>query len=176
MKRKESPIKETGKFHAFYTMTCMRDGKLMWEDKFDNTVVDEGLNYLLNATFNQTAQIATMYCGLFSGNYTPLGTDTGANISTNSTEFTDYSQTTRVAHVNVASTAQSITNNASRAVFDITAVAATDVYGAFLISDSTKGGAIGTLFSAARVPGGTPRSVISGDQILLEYTVNATSA
>jgi hypothetical protein len=49
------------------------------------------------------------------------------------------------------------------------------VKGLFLISDSTKGGTTGTLFSTAAFTGGT-QAVNSGDTLKVTYTVAATSA
>jgi hypothetical protein len=64
-----------------------------------------------------------------------------------------------------------MTNSASRASFVFNATKT--IYGAFLISNSTKGGTTGTLFSAARFA--TAKSVESGDELLLTYTFTATS-
>jgi hypothetical protein len=47
------------------------------------------------------------------------------------------------------------------------------IYGAFLISNNTKGGTSGTLFSAARFS--SSKSVESTDELLLTYTFTASS-
>ena len=47
------------------------------------------------------------------------------------------------------------------------------IYGAFLVSNATKGGTAGTLFSAARFS--AAKSVVAGDQLLLTYSFTASS-
>lgn len=140
-----------------------------WEDH--NLVVNQGLNSLLNVMFNGATQIGTWYVGIFEGNYTPVSSVTAATIASAATETTAYTAATRPEYVEAASSAQSTTNSASRASFVFNA--SKTIYGAFLISDSTKSGTSGTLFSAARF--GTSKSVVTDDELLLTYTFNASS-
>lgn len=154
-----------------YNCQIIRDGKVIDEWVEKNLVVNEGLNRLLNVMFNSAAQTATWYLGLFEGNYTPVAGVTAATIAAASTETTAYTSTTRVEFAEATSTAQSTTNSASRASFVFNA--AKTIYGAFLISDNTKGGTTGYLFSAARFS--APKAVESGDELLLTYTFNATA-
>jgi hypothetical protein len=76
-----------------------------------------------------------------------------------------------VEYTEAASSAQSTTNSASRASFVFNATKT--IYGAFLVSASAKSATTGTLFSAARFS--TSKSVESSDELLLTYTINATS-
>jgi len=138
----------------------------------DNLITNEGLNSILNVQFNGAAQITTWYMGVFSGNYTPVAGVTAATITSASTESTIYASATRPEFVEAASTAQSITNSANRASFVFNAGGT--IYGAFLVSSNTKSGTGGTLFSAARF--GSAKTVSSGDELLLTYTVSAASA
>jgi hypothetical protein len=62
------------------------------------------------------------------------------------------------------------TNSASVAAFNINATAT--VGGAFLISDNTKGGTTGTLFSAADFQSPGDRTVVSGDTLNITYTLS----
>jgi hypothetical protein len=140
-----------------------------WEDH--NIVVNQGLNAILNVMFNGATQIGTWYVGIFEGNYTPVATVTAATIASASTESTAYTSATRPEYVDATSSAQSMTNSASRASFVFNATKT--IYGAFLISDSTKSGTSGTLFSAARF--GSSKSVVTDDELLLTYTFNASS-
>tara|TARA_R110000868_G_scaffold19150_7_gene82802 strand:+ start:733 stop:1275 length:543 start_codon:yes stop_codon:yes gene_type:complete len=140
-----------------------------WEDH--NIVVNQGLNALLNVMFNGLTQIGTWYVGIFEGNYTPVATVNAATITSASTESTAYTSATRPEYAEAASTAQSTTNSASRASFVFNATKT--IYGAFLISDATKSGTSGTLFSAARF--GSSKSVVTDDELLLTYTFNASS-
>lgn len=140
-----------------------------WEDH--NIVVNEGLDSLLNINFHATTQIATWYIGVFEGNYTPVATVTAATITAASTESTAYDETTRVAYDEAAASSQSITNSANKATFTFNATKT--IYGAFLVSNSTKSGTTGTLFSAAKF--GTSKPVVAADQLLLTYTFTASS-
>lgn len=154
-----------------FTGELIRDGEVIdaWEDH--NLVVNEGLNSLLGIMFNGSTQISTWYLGLFEGNYTPVATVTAATISSAATECTAYASATRPAYDEAAPASQSITNSASRASFVFNATKT--VYGAFLVSNSTKGGTTGTLFSAARFS--AAKNVVSGDELLLTYTFTASS-
>lgn len=156
-----------GVFHG----QIVRDGKVIdeWEDP--NLVVDEGLNALLNIMFHGDTQIGTWYLAPFEGNYTPVAGVTAATITAASTECTAYDEATRVAYNEAAAASKSITNSANKATFTFNATKT--IYGAFLVSNSTKSGTTGTLFSAARFA--TSKSVADDDQLLLTYTFNASS-
>jgi hypothetical protein len=149
----------------------IRNGKVIdeWEDH--NLVVNEGLNHILNTQFAGGTQITTWYLGLFEGNYTPLATVTAATITAASTECTAYASATRPEYVEASASSQSITNSASRASFVFNATKT--IYGAFLVSLSTKSGTTGTLFSAARFS--SSKAVESSDELLLTYTFTASS-
>jgi len=67
-----------------------------------------------------------------------------------------------------------ITNSASPASFSINATAT--IGGAFLISNNTKGGTTGTLFSAADFQSPGDRSVVSGDTLNVTYTFSLDAA
>jgi hypothetical protein len=87
------------------------------------------------------------------------------------TEFTGYSNSTRVAPTLTAATNANpsvVTNSGTPANFNINATGT--VGGAFLVSNSTKGGTTGTLFSEKAFSAPGDRSVISGDIIAVTYT------
>jgi hypothetical protein len=156
-----------GKYHG----QIVRDGWVIEEFEDHNLVVNEGLNALLNIMFNGSTQITTWYLGIFEGNYTPVATVTAATIASASTESTAYTSATRPEYVEAAASSQSITNSANRASFVFNATKT--IYGAFLISNATKSGTSGTLFSAARFS--SSKAVESGDELLLTYTFTASS-
>ncbi|MGB1639442.1 MAG: hypothetical protein ACPHCV_00660, partial [Pseudohongiellaceae bacterium] len=86
-------------------------------------------------------------------------------------ELTGYTQSARPTLTLGTVASKSVDNSASKASFSINATAT--VAGAFLISDSTKGGtSSGILYGV--VDFASSRSVISGDT--LEITVTLTSA
>jgi hypothetical protein len=154
-----------------YSGQIIRAGRVIdeWED--DNLVVNEGLNSILGVMFHGDTQITTWYCGVFEGNYTPVATVTAATITSASTECTAYASATRPEYVEAAASSQSITNSASRASFVFNATKT--IYGAFLVSSSTKSGTSGVLFSAARFS--TSKAVENLDELLLTYTFTASS-
>jgi len=157
---------------GMYTGQIIRDGKVIDEFEDHNIVVNEGLNSLLNVYFAGSSAITTWYLGLFEGNYTPTATVTAATITAASTETTAYTSATRPEWTEAAASGQAITNSASRASFVFNATKT--IYGAFLVSNSTKSATTGTLFSAARFA--SSKSVESGDELLLTYTFTAASA
>lgn len=156
-----------GVFHG----ELFRDGELIesWDEH--NLVVNEGLNYLLNAGLVGQSPISSWFTGIYSGNYTPTSGATGATIAAASTEFTGYSETTRQPYSPVTSTAQQVTNAASPAQF--TMAASGTIYGAFIVSNSAKGGTTGTLLAAALFS--SAKTVAAGDLLVLTYTIAASS-
>jgi hypothetical protein len=155
-----------------FTIEHRRDGELLSVDESPNLVVNEGLNSLLGIMFNGVTQIGTWYVGLFEGNYTPVAGVTAATIASASTESTAYDEATRPAYVEAAASGQAITNSANRATFTMNATKT--IYGAFLISESTKGGTTGTLFAASRFS--SSKAVVDNDELLVTYTLSAASA
>lgn len=149
----------------------VRNGEVIDRFETPNLVVNEGLDHVLNTVFHSGTQVGTWYLGLFEGNYTPIATATAANIASASTESTAYDEAQRQEYNEAAASAQSITNSANKATFTMSATK--NIYGAFLISNATKGGTSGVLFSAARF--GAPKAVVDDDQLLLTYTFNASS-
>lgn len=155
-----------------YLGQIVRDGEVIDEFEFDNLVVNQGLNYLASAGLAGGSALPNWFIGIFQGNYTPVATDTAANVAANSTECSSYTQATRPAWTPAAPANQSITNAASPATFTFNN--AVTVYGAFLISQNTIAGTSGTLFSEALF--NAAKSVTSGDQLLLTYVFNLTSS
>lgn len=157
-----------GQFHLQH----VRDGEVIDEETFDNLVTNEGIDHILNTVFHGGTPVTTWYLGLFEGNYTPVATVTGATITSASTESTAYDESTRVAFDEAAASGQAITNAASKATFTMNATKT--IYGAFLVSNSTKSATTGVVMSAARF--GTSKAVVDDDQLLLTYTFSGVSA
>lgn len=167
--RQTEAAKATGKF----LIECFdKDGNLKWRAEESNLVVNVGLQYMAGVALTSTAQITTWYIGLYGAgaSNTPAAGDTAASHA-GWTEVTPYSNATRPTATFAAATNANpsvVTNSASPAAFSINA---TDtVGGAFLISNSTKGGTTGTLFSAADFQSPGDRSVVSGDTLNVTYT------
>lgn len=108
----------------------------------------EGITYLLNTGYKAGSQIPDWYVALFEGNYTPVAGSAAANFVANATECTTYAETTRPIWNEGAITAGALDNSASKAEFTFNA--AKTVYGAALLSVSTKGASTGTMGAIAR--------------------------
>lgn len=160
--------KATGQFE----IKCHdKDGKLKWEAKSKNLVVNVGLQYMAGTALTSVTQITTWYLGLYGAgaSNTPAASDTMSSHA-GWTENTTYSNANRVTAVFATATTANpsiVTNAASPAAFNINGT--TTIGGAFLTSSNTKGGTTGTLFSAADFGSPGDRSVVSGDTLSVTY-------
>jgi hypothetical protein len=162
----DAPALAIGRYHV----VCRgADGTVRWEEEYDNLVTNEGLDELLNTTLKALAPQANWYLGLKAAG-AAAGADTMASHA-DWAELSIYSNATRPAWTGGTVVSQSVSNTASKAVFNINAGGT--VAGSFLTSNNTKGGATGKLYSAGDFAGGS-RAVISGDT--LEVTATFTTA
>ncbi|MDE1828220.1 MAG: hypothetical protein KGH65_03615 [Candidatus Micrarchaeota archaeon] len=151
------------KLSHHYKVECFdKEGNLKWKEDVDNLVVTTGQNDILNKYYAGSAYTAANYIGLTTGSPTFVAGDTMAS-HTGWTEYTAYSNATRVAPVWGTASAASITAPAS--AFNINGAGGT-VGGAFLTTNSTIGGTTGILIGEAVFSAN--RTVASGD------TVNVT--
>jgi len=159
--------------HGEYKLQCFdSEGNLKWEMGGHNLVVNQGLQNMNTEYFTGVGYTATWYLGLYgaASSNNPTANDTAA-LHPGFTEITTYSNATRPAcSFGTATTADPsvITNSLSPAAFNINGVAT--VGGAFLISDNTKGGSTGVLFSASDFQSPGDRVVASGDVLNVTYT------
>ena len=159
--------------HGEYKLQCFdSEGNLKWEMGGHNLVVNQGLQDMNTKYFTGVGYTATWYLGLYgaASSNNPTANDTAA-LHPGFTEITPYSNATRPAcSFGTATTADPsvITNSLSPAAFNINGVAT--VGGAFLISDNTKGGSTGVLFSASDFQSPGDRVVASGDVLNVTYT------
>jgi hypothetical protein len=158
-----------------YTIQCFdAQGNLKWEAESKNLVVNGGLQDMNAKYFTGAAYTAAWYIGLYGAgaSNTPAASDTMASHA-GWTEIVPYSNATRpVCTFATPTTANPsvATNSASPATFNINASAT--VGGAFLVSNSTKSGTTGTLYSAADFGSPGDRSVVSGDILTVSYTLS----
>lgn len=156
-----------------YTIECRdSEGNLKWTLEPKNLVVNQGLQDMNANYFKGISYTATWYIGLYgaAASNNPVAGDTAA-VHAGFTEITPYSNATRpAATFGTATTANPSvqTNSASPAAFSINTTAT--VGGAFLISNSTKGGFTGILFSASDFTAPGDRTVASGDVLNVTYT------
>jgi hypothetical protein len=134
-------------------------------------VTTVGKNDILNQYFTGSAYTAAWFIGLVDGGSTPTyaAGDTMASHA-GWTENVGYSNSTRVAWSSAgAASAGSIVNNA--AAFNINATGT--IAGQFMVTNSTKSGTTGVLYSEASFTQGN-RSVVSGDTLNCTATETAS--
>lgn len=161
-------------YHNVYNFTCYdKEGNLKWEESINNIVVDVGLVHTLGVVLDAGTPITTWYLGLYDATPTPAFGSTMASLG--GTEFTEYANATRPALVfgTASATAPGATLTATQLSFSINATATAG--GAFITSDSTKGGATGTLYGGAAFTGGN-KAVDNGDTLNVDVTINASSS
>ena len=161
------------RFSTQYNIECYskKTGKLKWVESFHNLVVNEGLDDILDKYFKGSSYNAAFYVGLTDGTPTVAAADTMASHAGWS-EVTAYDEAARQTLTLGTVSSQSVDNSASKAVFTIS-TNSTTVGGAFLSTNSTKGGTSGTLYGAGAFTGGD-KSLDDDD--VLNVTVTLTAA
>lgn len=154
-----------------FRVRCLdKDGVLKWEDTAKNTVVNVGLQHLLQVAFMGTpAASSSWYLGLVSGTPTIDAADTLASHS-GWTEITAY---TGDRHVwTKARTDQTLSNTSNKASFAITSDSQT-IGGCFLCNDED--GTAGVLMSATAFTGGD-KTADDGDTLEVTYELTAANS
>lgn len=146
-----------------------RDGIKIGEWETKNIMTNEGLDHVLDVVVDNGTKITSWYVGIFKGNYTPDGTETGATVTADSTEATEYTEATREIYVPEVVSGQSIANSVTKATFTINATVT--IYGAFLSGDSAKSGTTSKCLCISRF--GSQRDLLNTDELLVTYTLSA---
>lgn len=154
-----------------YGLACFdRFGKLKWLDAFENLVTTGGKNDLLTQYGKGSGYTAAFFVGLIdTTGFTSVAAGDTAASHAGWNESTAYSNATRPALTLGTASGGSIDNSASRATFNINASAT--IKGAFTITNNTKGGTTGTLYSAGTFA--ADRVVINGDTLQVQVTWSA---
>lgn len=164
------------KFKNTYKIECFdKFGNWKWTEEIPNQVMAVGTTDLLGKYFEGSAYTAAFYVGLVDN--TSFSAFAAADTMASHAgwlESAAYSNATRPAWtgggVTVVSGSQSsVDNSASKAQFNINAIAT--INGAFLATNSTKSGTTGTIFGAASFA--STRSVLSGDTLNVTVTLTA---
>lgn len=151
-----------------WLMRCRgKGGVVKWERPWDNLVTNEGLDLILDTYFGSTAK-GTLYVGL-KGEGSPAAGDTMSSHAGWS-EVTAYDEAARQTATFGSASSQAIDNSGTTADFTI-ATDSTTVNGAFLTTDSTKGGTTGVLISAGDFA--SPETADDGDtlEVTVEYSL-----
>ena len=156
-----------------YEIECVGpDGCVKWRDGFINLVVTAGLNDLLDKYLKGSSYTASHFVGLTGTAPTFAAGDTMSSHG-GWTESTAYSDSTRRTLTLGTVSSGSVDNSASKAVFSINGTAT--IGGAFVTTNSTKGGTTGTLYGGGAFSGGD-KSVTSGDTLNVTVTLSATAS
>ena len=156
-----------------FPVAVLQDSELKWEDGFENLVVTVGRNEMLETFLNNAAPSAglTWYVGL-KDTGSPAADDTMASHAGWAELSAIYSNGTRPGFSGAAAVSGSVDNSAAKASFSITS--SDDVYGGFLVNESTKGTGAGILYGAGDF--GAQRGVQNGDTLNVTVTAVLTSS
>lgn len=164
-------LNEVAEASGFYTVECFdADGKLLWRDEIHNLVTTAGKNDALDKYLAGSSYTAAWYLGLISSTSYTTGPAAGDTASSHSgwTEDQNYSQGARPT---AAWSAASSGSKALSSALTFSINASTTIKGCFLISNATKGGTSGVLYSAGLFSGGD-KTVASGDTLNVSYTAS----
>lgn len=142
-------------------------------ERSHNLVVNEGLDYVLEAAVGDTAGIANWYIALFTGDVTVVATWTAATFTATATEWTAYDEATRGAWTNSAVASAGTDSFASKASFTSSADTQT-VRGAALLSASAKSATSGILLAASRLS--SDKNLSTGEILDVGYGLTLTAS
>ncbi len=148
-------------------------GNVKWADDFDNLVVNVGLDDSLDKHLKGSTYTAAWYVGLTDGTPTADADDTMASHA-GWTEVTAYDEAARQALTLGSVSSQSVDNSASPAVFTIS-TNNTVIGGAFIVSNSTKGGTTGVLYGIGAFSAGD-KTLDDGDTLTVTATLTAAAS
>jgi len=148
-----------------------KNGKIKWQDKIENLVVDEGLDDVLDKYLKGSGYTAAFYVLITN---TAPSVAAGDTMATHAgwTENTNYDEAVRQTLTLGAVSGQSVDNSASKAAFTVDTNDQV-IGGAVIVTDSTKGGTSGTIFCGGAFTGGDKSDVDDNDVIEVTYTVTA---
>lgn len=157
--------------HIFLFEAYDPNGNLKWREQVHNLVVNEGLDELLDRSYNGATVNDAV--GITAGTPTFAAGDTMSSHA-GWTEVTAYSETNRQALNMGTPSGQSVNNSSSVAIFSINSDNTT-IGGGFITSDNTKGGTAGTLIGGAAFSSGD-KTLDSGDTLNVTVTATASSS
>ena len=167
------------KFRGFVELEHFRWGECIHQECGYNTFTTEGMAYMLNVMFKDTARPSAIYMGIYKNNITPANANTaavhlGAAGTYGECQDADYTPaTSRPAYTAATTTTASITNSASKAEFTVAQAISPGIYGAFLTTTAAKTDVAGKLICAKKFA--AVRAVLTADVLAISYTISCTS-
>lgn len=134
------------------------DGRVVSGPPVCNIIPQAGVDHIASMIQGSGTPLSTWAVGIFEGNYVPTSSFTSADLQTLAQECVAYTEATRPLWSDTYDGVGVIDNLASRAEFTMNANKT--IYGAFLVSNSTKGGNTGLTQSIARFA--SPQVLVSG--------------
>jgi hypothetical protein len=151
-----------------FTADCYdENGNLVWSEDFPNGVTNTALNDLLNIYLRNGTPTAAWYMGLVdNAGFTLFAAADTAASHAGWSEFTAYSGSNRPQWSPGAASGQAVVNGTT---VDFAITGTGTIKGAFIISNNTKGGTSGTLYSTGGFDQGN-QAVSSGYTLKVTYT------
>lgn len=150
---------------GFWDVLCRRpNGSIRWREHFQNLIVNQGLDELLNATLAAQTQHTAWYVGLLASSPSPAAAWTKTEVG--AADFVAYDEANLQTWTpNGASSGQAVTNSSSPATFTISTNGST-IGGAYLASANTKAveGGAALIYAAGAFTGGN-KSADDGDTL-----------
>lgn len=150
--------------------SLLYSGGMKWKEEYQNIIVNEGLDHVLDVLLSGGTQDTSWFVGLLAATPSPLAAWTATEIASN--DFVAYDEATLQAFTDGGVLNQSVDNSASPATFTISADSSS-IGGAYLIGTNAKGTPAGTVYSAGAFTGGNKAA---DDDDSLEVTCTFTSA
>jgi hypothetical protein len=155
---------------GWFDMWCLEGRRIVWREKFANGIVNTALNDILAVYLGGGAQKINWYLGLIDhAGFTSLAPTDTMSVHPGWLQLTAYNEPARPQWHPSAVVNQVITN---ASVINFTINAVCSIKGAFIVSDPTKGGSSGQLWSSGVFP--TPQQMNNPPQTLsLSYSLAA---
>lgn len=157
---------------SHYKVECFdMFGNLKWAENVSNIVTTAGKNDILTQYFKGSSYTAAWFVGLVdNASFSAYAAADTMASHAGWLESTAYSNGTRATLTLGTVSGGSVDNSGSVAVFNINATAT--IRGAFINTNSTKGGTTGTLYGEADFS--ASRSVVNGDTLNVTVTLTAS--
>lgn len=167
------PTQNIGLAGLFHVKCYDRRGRLRWEDDAHNMIVSGGLDLTLNCTLRNNTPFTTWYMGLVDNvGFTAFASTDTILVHPGWAENTNYSPSVRNTWTPGAPSSNTIVNGTTCNF--VMGSGGGVIRGLFIVSDNTKGGTAGTLFSQAPFSAGN-QTANTGDTLQVTYQVSASS-